>query len=37
MSINACTNTEILWLCDNAESEDDRVEARCEAYSRGLL
>ena len=31
------TNTEVLWLCDNAESEEDRIESRCEAYSRGLF
>lgn len=35
--MSACTDFEVLWLCDNAESEEMRIEARCEAYSRGLF
>lgn len=37
MDMNILSDIEVLWLCDNAESEDDRVEARIEAWHRGLL
>lgn len=35
--MSGCTDFEVLWMCDNAYSEEERVEARCEAYSRGLF
>ena len=31
------SDAEVLWMCDNAYSEEEKVEARCEAYSRGLF